>query len=324
MSENKPLNSSDQEVDLSQIFSKMGLFVDRVFLRLFEGFLFLKRNVLVLIVLFVLGAGLGLFLDKSRTAYDHEIIVMPNFGSTDYLYGKVALLNSKIKENDSLFLQKLGFDTRLKLRNIEITPVIDVYKFVGNDEQRLELVKLMADEGGAAKSIENELTSKNYPFHQLSISTAKKVGQDDFVKPLLAYLNDSKYFSDIQKESLNNLEMTRKENDSIIKQINTLLNNFSKNPKGPSSSLVYYNENTQLNDLIKNKELLIKQQGNNRLDKINFDSVIKEISLVTNIKNVKSINGKLKFLAPLLFVGLFIFGSLFVSFYQKLKVKYNK
>lgn len=324
MSENRPHNSSDQEVDLSQIFSKMGLFVDRVFLRLFEGFLFLKRNVLVLIVLFVLGAGLGLFLDKSRTAYDHEIIVMPNFGSTDYLYGKVALLNSKIKENDSLFLQKLGFDTRLKLRNIEITPVIDVYKFVGNDEQRLELVKLMADEGGAAKSIENELTSKNYPFHQLSISTVKKVGQDDFVKPLLAYLNDSKYFSDIQKESLKNLEMSRKENDSILKQINTLLNNFSKNPKGPSSSLVYYNENTQVNDLIKNKELLIKQQGNNRLDKINFDSVIKEISLVTNIKNVKSINGKLKFLAPLLFVGLFIFGSLFVSFYQKLKVKYNK
>lgn len=324
MSDNKPLNSSDQEVDLSQIFTKMGLFVDRVFLRLFEGFLFLKRNVLVLVVLLVFGAGLGLFLDKSRTTYDHQIIVMPNFGSTDYLYGKVALLNAKIKENDSLFLQKIGFNSAVKLRNIEVAPVIDVYKFVGNDEQRLELVKLMADEGGAAKSVENELTSKNYPFHELSISTAKKVGQDDFVKPLLAYLNDSKYFSDIQKESLNNLEMTRKENDSILKQINSLLNNFSKNQKGPSSSLVYYNENTQLNDLIKNKEAIIKQQGIDRLEKINFDSVIKEVSLVTNIKNVKSINGKLKFLAPLFLIGLFIFGSLFVRFYQKLKVKYNK
>ena len=324
MSDNRPLNSSDQEVDLSQIFTKMGLFVDRVFLRLFEGFLFLKRNVLVLIILFVLGAGLGFFLDKSRTAYDHEIIVMPNFGSTDYLYGKVALLNAKIKENDSLFLQKIGFNSTVKLRNIEVTPVIDVYKFVGNNEQRLELVKLMADEGGAAKSVENELTSKNYPFHELSISTAKKVGQDDFVKPLLAYLNDSKYFSDIQKESLNNLEITRKENDSILKQINSLLNNFSKNQKGPSSSLVYYNENTQLNDLIKNKEAIIKQQGIDRLEKINFERVIKEVSLVTNIMNIKSINGKLKFLAPLFFIGLFIFGSLFVRFYQKLKVKYNK
>lgn len=324
MSDNKPLNSSDQEVDLSQIFTKMGLFVDRVFLRLFEGFLFLKRNVLVLIILLVFGAGLGLFLDKSRTTYDHQIIVMPNFGSTDYLYGKVALLNAKIKENDSLFLQKIGFNSAVKLRNIEVSPVIDVYKFVGNDEQRLELVKLMADEGGAAKSVENELTSKNYPFHELSISTAKKVGQDDFVKPLLAYLNDSKYFSDIQKESLNNLEMTRKENDSILKQINSLLNNFSKNQKGPSSSLVYYNENTQLNDLIKNKEAIIKQQGIDRLEKINFESVIKEVSLVNNIKNVKSINGKLKFLAPLFFIGLFLFGSLIVRFYQKLKIKYNK
>ena len=87
---------------------------------------------------------------------------------------------------------------------------------------------------------------------------------------------------------------------------------------------MYYNENTQLNDLIKNKEAIIKQQGSNRLEKINFDSVIKEVSLVTNIKNVKSINGKLKFVTPLLFVGLFIFGSLFVRFYQKLKIKYIK
>jgi hypothetical protein len=92
-------------------------------------------------------------LDKSRTAYDHEIIVMPNFGSTDYLYGKVALLNAKSKK--TLFYKKIGFDSGIKLRNIEVTPVIDVYKFVGNNEQRLELVKLMADEGGAAKSLEN-------------------------------------------------------------------------------------------------------------------------------------------------------------------------
>jgi hypothetical protein len=40
-------------------------------------------------------------------------------------------------ENDSLFYKK-GFDSGIKLRNIEVTPVIDVYKFVGNNEQRLE------------------------------------------------------------------------------------------------------------------------------------------------------------------------------------------
>jgi hypothetical protein len=119
------------------------------------------------------GCSAWLFLDKSRTAYDHEIIVMPNFGSTDYLYGKVALLNAKSKKTTACFT-KIGFDSGIKLRNIEVTPVIDVYKFVGNNEQRLELVKLMADEGGAAKSLENELTSKNYPFHQLSSLQLRK------------------------------------------------------------------------------------------------------------------------------------------------------
>jgi hypothetical protein len=59
-------------------------------------------------------------LDKSRTAYDHEIIVMPNFGSTDYLYGKVALLNANQRKRQ-LVLQKIGFDSGIKLRNIEVT-----------------------------------------------------------------------------------------------------------------------------------------------------------------------------------------------------------
>jgi hypothetical protein len=77
------------------------------------------------------------------------------------------------------------------------------------------------------------------------------------------------------------LKRAAKENDSILKQINTLLNNFSKSKRIKQQFSI--NEN-KVNDLIKNKEAIIKQQGSDRLDKINFDSVIKEVSLVTNIK----------------------------------------
>jgi hypothetical protein len=83
MNENRPLNSSDQEVDLSLIFTKMGL-LDRV-LRLFEGFFVPERKKWCLSYCSFWVQRLAI-LDKSRTAYDHEIIVMPNFGSTDYLY----------------------------------------------------------------------------------------------------------------------------------------------------------------------------------------------------------------------------------------------
>jgi hypothetical protein len=137
-------------------------------------------------------------------------------------------------------------------------------------------------------------------------------------------LNDSEYYSNLKKENLKNLEINSKANDSIIKQIDGLLNDYNKNTKGSTSSLVYYNENAQLNDIIKTKENLIKEQGKNRLEIINFDKVIKEVSSVTNIKNVKSINGKLKFVAPFLLIFIFLISSMLLKFYQKLKVKYNK
>lgn len=324
MSANVPQNQEDQEIDLSQIFQKIGNFIDGIFLSLFEGFLFLKRNVIVLVILLFLGTGLGIFLDSTRVSYDHEIIVMPNFGSNDYLYAKVSLLNSKINENDTVFLKDLGFKDAQKINSIKIEPIIDVYKFVGNDEQRLELIKLMAEDGGLTKSVENKLTSKNYPFHALSITSSRRVTKEGFVDPLMQYLNDSEYYSNLKKENLKNLEINSKANDSIIKQIDGLLNDYNKNTKGSTSSLVYYNENAQLNDIIKTKENLIKEQGKNRLEIINFDKVIKEVSSVTNIKNVKSINGKLKFVAPFLLIFIFLISSMLLKFYQKLKVKYNK
>jgi hypothetical protein len=324
MSLNVPENPEEQEINLTQVFEKIGGLIDIFFIRLFEGFLFLKRNSIVLIILFVLGTGLGYFIDKIRVYYDNEIIVMPNFSSNDYLYAKVTLLNSKINENDTVFLKNLGFKDTQKINSINIMPIIDIYKFVGNDDQRLELVKLLSEDTGLTKTVENELTSKNYPFHSLKISSSKLATVDGLINPLMRFLNESEYYSKIKSESLKNIEIKTRENDSIIKQIDRLLNNFNKNSKGSNSSLVFYNENIQLNDIIKTKETLIKEQGNNRIQNITFDKVIKDVSSVINIKNVKSINGKLKFISPFLLIFIFIISSMLMNFYQKLKFKYNK
>ena len=67
-------SNQDQEIDLTQVFKKIGGFFDGIAMAIFKGILFVKKNILIFIVLFILGAGLGYFMDTSQKNYDNEII----------------------------------------------------------------------------------------------------------------------------------------------------------------------------------------------------------------------------------------------------------
>lgn len=316
-------NPEDQEIDLREISKKIGIFFQSINTFLFKCIQFFVEKVVVISILLVIGVGLGFYADQTAKKYDSEIIVMPNFGSNDYLYSKINLLNSKINERDTIFLQRLGFKDIAKINGIKIEPILDVYKFANDNPQNFEVLKLIAEKGDLNKIFEDKLTSKNYVFHTLSIATSKAVTIDGLVNPLVNYLNTSDYYSKIKTENLKNIKIKIIENDSIIKQIDGFLNNFKNNTNGKSNNLVYYNENSQLNDIIKTKDLLLKEQGYHRLEGIKFDKIIKDISVNTNIKNVKSINGNLKLLLPLLFIFLYLICYAFVQFYKNQKAKFN-
>lgn len=313
-----PQNNDNQEIDLSQISKKIGNFFENIFTLIFRGILFFKRNIIWVGIIFILGAGLGYYLDKTTKVYDNEIILSPNFGSNDYLYSKVELIKSKIKDRDTIFLKSIGLKNTQKLVNIELEPIVDVYKFIDNKETNFELIKLMAEDGEISKIVKDNMTSKNYPFHLLKLTTIKALPADDIVNPLLNYINDSEYFKLNQKEYLNNVKIKMAENDSIITQINGVLNKIiNNNGSSKSNSLVYYNDNMQLNDIIKTKDALVTEQGTHRLELINYDNVVKDISVVTNVKNSTGTNGKMKLILPVLFLGLFIIIKIFMSFYKK-------
>ncbi len=316
----EPQNNVDnQEIDLSQISKKIGGFFEGVSNKIFRGILFIKRNILVIGILFILGAGLGFYMDKNGKSYDHQIIVTPNFTSTDYLYSKIDLINSKISEGDTLFLKNIvGIKDCKHFHAIKIEPITDIYRFIGTTPVNFEFIKLLAENGDLKKIVDDKLTSRNYSFHNISFSTSKTTTEEKTVKPILNYLNNSEYYQKIQKEYLNNIKIKMKENDSIISQINGVLNSFSKTLNGSQKSdkLVYYNENTQLNDVIKTKNELIKEQGEHRLELVGNDRIIKESSSTINIRNTKDLNGKMKLVLPLLFIFLFFLLGYFKSFYK--------
>ena len=272
----------------------------------------------------VVGVVLGVYMDKTGVSYSNQIIISPNFGSVDYLYAKVDLINSKINERDTVFLkEQVGIKETKKLQRIKIEPISDVYKFIENKPENFEMLKVMAEDGDIKKIIEEKTTSKNYPYHIISFNTQKATSTDKTVQPIMDYLNNSDYYKKIQKEYLKNVEIKIKQNDTIITQINSVLNNFSSVASGVqrSDKLVYYNENTQLNDVIKTKDELVKEQGAHRIDMINLDKIVKEISATINVVDTKSLNGKMKLILPFLFVFFYLMGTWFSNFYKKQLVK---
>lgn len=328
MSTKVPQNFEDQEIDLTFISRKINGFFQRFSTSIFRVIRFFVRNWAILLILIFVGFGLGMFLDKTQKKYDNQIIVTPNFGSTDYLYSKIDLINSKINEKDTIFLKTVvGIEQPKNLVEIQIKPIADAYKFISNKPENFELIKLMAEDGDIKKILEENTTSKNYTNQTIIVTTNKKTTEKQLIQPLLKYLNTSDYYSKVQKETYNNVTTKMKEADSIIKQIDGVLSNFSNTSKGAfkNEKLIYYNENTQLNDIIKTKDALLNEQSFHRIELIGYDKVIKDNSISINIENQKLLFYKYKFLVPLIFLGLYflwIFGQRFYK-KQRLIIKEN-
>jgi hypothetical protein len=317
-------NTDNQEIDLSQISKKIQSYIDAMLMSIFKGILFIKKNVVVLIILFGFGAVLGYILDTKLKSYTSNVTVNPNFGSTDYLYQKINLLNSRIKERDFDFLKKtVGIAQPELINSIKIEPITDIFNFVGSKEANLELIKLMAEDGELSKIIEDPITSKNYPYHNISIATSQSISKEAVIDPVLKFIENSDYFKKIQAKSIQNLDKKITANDSIISQINLVINTFA-NKKGTSNDkMIYYNENTQLNEIINTKNALVLEQGNLAINKINIDKIVKESSVSVNLLEKKSINGKMKFIVPFLFLFLFISFKIVQKFYNSQLEKYN-
>jgi hypothetical protein len=322
MSTKVPQNNTDQEIDLVLISKKISNFFERINASIFRSIQFFIRNWLIVLILVVVGFGLGLFLDKTQKTYYNQIIVTPNFGSVDYLYAKVDLIQSKIITDDKSFFNKMGLSETSRISNIKIEPIVDVFKFVNNNEQNLEVLKLMTANGDLKSIIKETTTSKNYPFYIITFSTNFALKDENTVKALLNYFNASNYYAEVQKVSVDNIKQKIKANDQILLQIDNILNKFSNSESlgaVKNDKLVYYNENVQLNDILKTKEGLIRENGSLKVELITSSKIIKESSIVTNIENSQSIKGKMRLVLPILFLFAFISVVFLKRFYNKQK-----
>ena len=318
---NQTNTTDDRELDLGKVSRKMKAYIVRVNDSLFDIVLFVKKYWIVLILLIVAGVLLGIRGEKAAS-YEHRIIVQPNFGSTDYLYNEVEMIANKLKQKDTTFLRSTGINNSQKLGKVIVEPVVDIYSFMTDpamttedNDRKFQVFRIIAEGGDIEKTVENEMTSKDYKYHLITISTNKPGTREEIVKPVMDYLNANPYYKKMKEEYLKSLDLRIVANDTTIKQIDGILNDFSKNTAGGAG--LVFKDNTSLNEVIEMKNELIREQDRNRLDKINFTDIMTDRGTIMNVKVYSFIGSLMKYIYPVLFVMLFAALMQFRHYYKK-------
>lgn len=315
------IHNSD-EISLSQVADKVKGYFNGLNNAFFNVIQFIVRNVIIIIALIVLGVGLGTYLDSGTKIYTHKIIVMPNFKSVNYLYQEVERINTKIKEGDSEYLEKIGIPDAKRVVKVEIEAIVDIYEFMNENstapesDTKFQLFKLISENGDMNKMLEDNTTSKYYKNHVITLTTKGRITNENTVAPLLKYLESNTYFKEQQKIFFKNLEEVTRSNDSIIAQIDRVIKDFSSSSQKNTNNLVFLNEKTELNQLIEIKQQLVDRNLYANVQKIDYSKVIKENSVLLNI-NVSKLSSSMKVLLPLFFLFMFVVVYNFRNYYRR-------
>ena len=323
MSLDLPNNQKKDEVDFTNSSQGVGKTMSGFGGFVFKTMQFVIRNIIIVALLLIVGFALGIYLDSSAKKYNHTLTVSPNFGSVEYLYSKIELLQSKIRENDTVFLKSVGFSNPSAIRKIKIEPIVDIYRLAKQEDIYFRTLSLLAEGASMQQVMEDKVTARNYRFHQIMFSSNNPISEKGLISELLAFLNESAFFAKLQTQYRSSLESKIVANESTLTEIDNILRTSVQNSEAgkPASGTIVYTEKSQLNDVILTKNLLLHSQEENRIDMMMYDKIIKESTVMVNMKQHPVAGGIMKFLVPLVFILIF---ALIVSgrkyyYYQKAK-----
>jgi hypothetical protein len=315
-------STADDEIDLSVVFKAIKDFLLSIIKGILGIFNFYYKHKFILLGIVILGAVLGYFYEQNvKKTYTNDLLVIPNYGSADYIYTKVETLNKKLKQEDSLFLKNIFGSNYQQVKSINISPVVDIYSFVSRNQANQSLFELLFEEEGNIEFIENPINSRNFSFHHIYLEIKGPDNHEKHSEAFISYVNNNTYFDEMKRVSLESLKFQLEENKSIIKQIDSIIaNTKQKGSVIPESSGFTFTDNSGLNELLSNKKALIEQQRDLQKNMVNQTETIRVVDANYKVLDTEDFLKKdKKKLFPLFFVILYsvIFLIRFISIRAK-------
>lgn len=303
-------NQPTQEIDLVYLSRKVRESIRNFNLSLFRFFRFFYRKKIIILGLIVVGLIAGFLIDRfSPVIYKSEIVVAPNFHSTDYLYSKIDLLNDE-PHKKGIYKDNLS--------SIKVKEVEDMYDLL--ESNNLEVIKIITEGGKSLENLSDEKKfAKNYRYHLITLKTKNKENTNKIINTLLNDLNSSPYFLERGKHELQNIKIRKEQITKSIDQINEILNKLGSGTGIESNSNLNINTYDQLNAIIDLKDFYTKEIIKLDTKIIESNKIIYALSTSVNNEDNSFFKGKWKLLTPAIFVLLFLLYAYFVRFYNKYK-----
>ncbi|SEK78121.1 hypothetical protein SAMN04487910_1102 [Aquimarina amphilecti] len=240
------------EIDLGQFFKSIIKGLKGLLKLLIKALLFYKKKWVLFLILLVLGAVGGYFIEKTlvlNKRHKQEIILAPKYSTIPYIYDFVKNLNIKFK--DKLFLKEIDLHSSdLKyLKKVTIEPIIESKDVI----DKLQIIypgqnyfnKFM--EGYENEALKSGKYKSFYKNHKLTLVFKNENKNNTKIsRQLLSFISKNEYYikelSLIQKQTKSNLEKNKK----TLIFIEDYLDRLNKNPISESKDVIVLGDESKI------------------------------------------------------------------------------
>jgi len=328
-------NKKEEEVDLGSLFTVIGNgfrnffnFIASIFKGIFHKLIliliFFKLHFVKFTIAVLLGGIVGFFLEKNKEIkFSSNLIVKPNFESTQLLYENINYYNDLVKQQNTKHLAsifKIDSSRAASLRKFEITPLTNSNDIINAYDKFILDVDTLTVKSYDFQNFEASFTDYDYLVHNIEVKATVSDIFKELENTIINSIEKNTFFTKIKnltKENLNTKDSILKANfievDSLRNvYMRAIIEGAKNNSNGTNIDLGGESNATKENDLFEIDRKIIYdlsqtyQDIATKSDVINiisnFKSVGSEIKGIT--KNLIFIMAALAFLLTLFFILL--------------------
>ena len=351
MSTNQP-TSKDEEVDLGSLFRIIGKgfsnffnFIGDIFKGIFHFLIlvliFFRKHVILIGSAALIGFVAGFLLElNSPDTFKSDMLVAPNFKSTQQLYNNITYYNDLIKQKDTLRIQTtFNVDKKIaaSLKRFSIKAVINENDIINSYNKFALEVDTATVSSYPFKEFNTSFKDLDYKIHRITVIAEKNDVFKKLDEVILSSVVTNKYFNrlkELTNRNLNRTDLMYRQNlmqlDSLRRVYMQVMLAEAKKESSNGTNIAIGGGKTITKEI---EVFKINREINEDLERVvrdrsekyevinvisNFQPIGSEVKGIANNKAVKlAVLGSLLMIFVLLLLRLNTFLNTFLSTYKK-------